>query len=169
VATATKISSWKTNTEIQQHKNNRREPTTTRHIPKHPGTRSKGFPSRSASAELVIFNTVILVMRMFYFKLKCTVCVTSALVGGEWSASRPGRFTPGTHCIGGWVDSRAGLDNIEKWKLLTLPELEPRPLSRPARSQSPYRLRYPCSRQLCIRQDYVTMAYTGLNMLWTEQ
>jgi hypothetical protein len=31
-----------------------------------------------------------------------------ALDGGKWSASRPGRFTPGerdldTHCIGGWV------------------------------------------------------------------
>jgi hypothetical protein len=25
----------------------------------------------------------------------------SALVGIEWSASRPGRFTPGTHWIGG--------------------------------------------------------------------
>jgi hypothetical protein len=37
------------------------------------------------------------------------VFLTSALVGGEWSASRPGRFTPGeiapgTHWIGGWVD-----------------------------------------------------------------
>jgi hypothetical protein len=34
--------------------------------------------------------------------------MTSALDGGEWSASRPGRFTlkeraPGTHWIGGWV------------------------------------------------------------------
>jgi hypothetical protein len=35
---------------------------------------------------------------------------------GEWSASRPGRaFTPGertpsTHCTGGWMDHRAGLD-----------------------------------------------------------
>jgi len=33
---------------------------------------------------------------------------TSALDGGEWSASRPGRFTPrerapGTRWIGGWV------------------------------------------------------------------
>jgi hypothetical protein len=27
--------------------------------------------------------------------------LTSA-VGGEWSASRPGRFTPGTHWIGGF-------------------------------------------------------------------
>jgi hypothetical protein len=40
--------------------------------------------------------------------------LTSALVGGEWSASRPCRFTPGTHFIGGWVDSRAGLDDMEK-------------------------------------------------------
>jgi len=32
------------------------------------------------------------------------------------SASRPGCFTlrenPGTHCIGGWVSLRAGLDRI---------------------------------------------------------
>jgi hypothetical protein len=45
--------------------------------------------------------------------------LTSALVGGEWSASRPGRFTPEerspfTHCIGGWVDPRAGPDDMEK-------------------------------------------------------
>jgi hypothetical protein len=51
----------------------------------------------------------------------------------------------GTHCIGGWVDPRAGLDNMEKKKFLTLPGLEPRPLSRPSRSQSLYRLRYPGS------------------------
>jgi hypothetical protein len=35
------------------------------------------------------------------------VFLTSTLVGGEWSASRPCRFTPGTHWIGGWVDPRA--------------------------------------------------------------
>jgi hypothetical protein len=34
------------------------------------------------------------------------------------------------------VDPRAGLDNMEKWKFLTLPELETQPLSRPARSSS---------------------------------
>jgi hypothetical protein len=43
------------------------------------------------------------------------VFLTSALDGGEWSASRPGCFTPrekarDTHCIGGWVGPRAGLD-----------------------------------------------------------
>jgi hypothetical protein len=34
-----------------------------------------------------------------------------------------------------------GLDNVEKREFLTLPELELRPLCRPARSQSLYRLR----------------------------
>jgi hypothetical protein len=61
-------------------------------------------------------------------------------LGGKWSSSRPGRFTPaekapGTHWIGGWVDPRAGLDYMEKWKFLTPPVLELRPLGRPARSQ----------------------------------
>jgi hypothetical protein len=71
------------------------------------------------------------------------VFMTSALVGGEWSASRPGRFTIGTHWIGGYVSPRTSLDDVEKKKFLTLPGLELRLLCRPARSQSPYRLRYP--------------------------
>jgi hypothetical protein len=74
------------------------------------------------------------------------IFLTSALVGGEWSASRPGRFTPReraprTHWTGGWVDSRAGLDDLEKRKFLTLPGLKLRPLSCRAHSQSVYRLR----------------------------
>jgi hypothetical protein len=74
------------------------------------------------------------------------ISLTSALIGGEWSASRPGRFTPpDTHWIGGWVGPRAGLDDVEKRKLLTLPGLELRPLGRPAHSQSLNRLRYPGS------------------------
>jgi hypothetical protein len=40
------------------------------------------------------------------------------------------------------VDPRAGLDDLEKRKFFTLPELELRPLSRPVRSQSLYRLRF---------------------------
>jgi hypothetical protein len=44
--------------------------------------------------------------------------LTSALVGGEWSASRPVHFisgeTPGTHCSGYWVDPRTGLNDVEK-------------------------------------------------------
>jgi hypothetical protein len=44
---------------------------------------------------------------------------TSALDGGEWSASRPGRaFTPGTHCTGGWVGPRSGLDTEARGKIL---------------------------------------------------
>jgi hypothetical protein len=51
------------------------------------------------------------------------IFLTSALVGGEWSASRPGRFTtgeraPGSHCIGGWVDPRAALGRLEEEKIL---------------------------------------------------
>jgi hypothetical protein len=70
-----------------------------------------------------------------------------ALVESDWSASRPCRFihrerAHGTHWIGGWVGPRGGLDDMEKWKFLILPGLEPRPLGRPARSQSLYRLRY---------------------------
>jgi hypothetical protein len=69
------------------------------------------------------------------------IFLTSALFGAEWSTSRSCRFTPGerdprAHWIGGWVDPRAGLDNLENRKFLTLQGLELRPLSRPARSQS---------------------------------
>jgi hypothetical protein len=70
------------------------------------------------------------------------IFLTSALAGGEWSTSRPGRFTPGTHGIGGWVDPRAGKDDVEKRQFLTLLGLELRPLGRPACSQSLYRLCY---------------------------
>jgi hypothetical protein len=41
------------------------------------------------------------------------------------------------------VGPRAGLDDVEKRNFLTLPRLELRPLGRPVRSQSLYRLRYP--------------------------
>jgi hypothetical protein len=68
------------------------------------------------------------------------VFLTSALIG-EWSASRPGRFAPGIHWIGGWVGPGIGLDDVKKTKILPLPALELRPLVRRTRSQSPYGLR----------------------------
>jgi hypothetical protein len=79
------------------------------------------------------------------------ISLTSTLVGGEWSTSRPGRFTPGeispsAHSIGGWVGPRIGLDDMERRKILPLSGLELQPLRRPARSQSLYQLRYPGSR-----------------------
>jgi hypothetical protein len=51
-----------------------------------------------------------------------THSLTSALDGAEWSASRPGHFTPkerapGTHWIGGWVGPRAVLDVVVKRKI----------------------------------------------------
>jgi len=49
-----------------------------------------------------------------------TLSLTSALDEGGWSTPRPGRFTPerpGTHCIGGWVGPRAGVDGCEKSRL----------------------------------------------------
>jgi hypothetical protein len=46
----------------------------------------------------------------------------------------PYQSNSGTHWIGGWVDLRAGLDNLEMRKFLILPGLELRPLGRPARS-----------------------------------
>jgi hypothetical protein len=51
-----------------------------------------------------------------------THSLTSALDGGEWSASRPGHFTSrervaGTHWIGGWVGPRAVLDAVVKRKI----------------------------------------------------
>jgi hypothetical protein len=62
------------------------------------------------------------------------------------AALPPGKEPPpSTHWIGGWVDPRASLNNMEKWKFLTLLGLELRPLGHPACSQSLYRLCYPSS------------------------
>jgi hypothetical protein len=55
--------------------------------------------------------------------------LTWELVGGEWSASRTGRFTPeerdtGIHWIRGWVGPRTGPDDVEERKILPLRGLE---------------------------------------------
>jgi hypothetical protein len=49
--------------------------------------------------------------------------LTSALLGGEWSVSHPGRFNPGekapgTHWVGRPVDPRTDLDDVEKKNFL---------------------------------------------------
>jgi hypothetical protein len=66
----------------------------------------------------------------------------SSLDGGEWSFSRPDRFTPGTHMMGGWVGSRGGLGAVEKRKILHCRESNQ---ACPVRSPSLYRLSYPDS------------------------
>jgi hypothetical protein len=58
------------------------------------------------------------------WRYSSTHYLTSALDGGERSASRPGRFTPrerapGTHWIGGCVGPRAVLDVVVKRKILS--------------------------------------------------
>jgi hypothetical protein len=65
-------------------------------------------------------------------------------------ASLPGRFdsverAPGAHFIEGWMSPRFGLDDVGKRTFFILPGLELRPLSRPAGSQSLYRLCCPGS------------------------
>lgn len=44
--------------------------------------------------------------------------LTSAIEGGEQLILRPGRFTSGTHCIGGWVSPTVGLQVFEEKKIL---------------------------------------------------
>jgi hypothetical protein len=96
------------------------------------------------------------------------VFLTIAVVGGEWSASRPGRYThgergcPDTHWIVGWVGRRIGLADVETRKILHLPGLEFRPHGRRTRTQSLYRHRqngittiinvtyYSCKQYKCI-------------------
>jgi hypothetical protein len=70
--------------------------------------------------------------------------LTSALDGGQWSASRPGRaLAPekdtGTCCTESWVGPRAGLDTEARGNILPpLPGIEPRSADRPVRSQTLY-------------------------------
>jgi hypothetical protein len=45
----------------------------------------------------------------------------------EWSATGPGERSPGTHCTGGWVGPRAGLDTEARGKIFSpLSWIEPR-------------------------------------------
>jgi hypothetical protein len=65
--------------------------------------------------------------------VQINVFFSSAVAGGDWSASRPGRFTPGekssgTHRIGGRVGPRIALDDVERRIISPLPALELRPL-----------------------------------------
>jgi hypothetical protein len=55
---------------------------------------------------------------------------------------------PGTHCTGGWVGPRAGMDTEARGKIfLPLPGIEPRSPVRSAGSQTLYRLSYPAHKK----------------------
>jgi hypothetical protein len=66
------------------------------------------------------------------------VFLTSALAGGEWSTSHPDRFTPPGKEPLVLIGQEVKWTPEPVWttwrKFLTLPRLELRPLSRPARS-----------------------------------
>jgi hypothetical protein len=84
-----------------------------------------------------------------------THSLTSALNGGEWSASRPSCFTPrerapGTHWIGGWVGTRTVLDVVVKRKIPS-----------PHRESNP---RTPIIQP--IAQRYTDSAITALQIVW---
>jgi hypothetical protein len=75
------------------------------------------------------------------WRYSSTHSLTSALDGGEWSASRPRERASGTHWIGGWVGLRAVLDAVVKRKISSpRRESNPRtPIVQPV-AQSLYRL-----------------------------
>jgi hypothetical protein len=49
----------------------------------------------------------------------------SVLDVGEWSPSRPGRFTPRSYWVGCRVGPSAGLDSVERIEWRPLPGIEP--------------------------------------------
>jgi hypothetical protein len=85
------------------------------------------------------------------WRYSSTHSLTSSLDGGQWSASRPSRFTPRerascTHWIVGWVGPRAGPYTVVKRKIPSSRwESNPRSSNRPTLSHSLYRLSYPGS------------------------
>jgi hypothetical protein len=50
--------------------------------------------------------------------------LTSALNGGEWSASDPCHFTLTTHWIGFWVGPLASLDAMDRRRILPMPGIK---------------------------------------------
>jgi hypothetical protein len=71
---------------------------------------------------------------LLFLPSSSSIVPVSALFWAEWWALRSHRFILGERAldwIGGWVNPKAGLDDMEKWKLLTLPRLELRPLGCP--------------------------------------
>jgi hypothetical protein len=89
------------------------------------------------------------------WRYSSTHSLTSALDGGEWSASRPGRLTPRerapvTHWIGGWVGPRSVLDVVVKRKIPS-----------PRRQSNP---RTPIVQP--VAQRYTDWAITALGSAW---
>jgi hypothetical protein len=93
------------------------------------------------------------------------ITITPVLDGGEWSASRPGRFTSRKdprYLLDRRV-SRSGRCREEKY-LLSLPGIEHKFLYRPARSLSLYQVIYPDSRRIKVKSQISrSRHYMGMN------
>jgi hypothetical protein len=94
---------------------------------------------------------------------------TSALHGGEWSGSRPGRAWaprkgPPVPIVqeAGWAPEPVWTQRLEEKSLSPLPGIEPRSPGRPARSQILYWLSYPAHGNLKavhVMQEFATWYY----------
>jgi hypothetical protein len=109
-------------------------------------------------------------MRMYWgVEVWLHAFLTSALDGGEWSASRPGRFiprekAPGNHWVGGWDGPRAGLDVVKSKIPSPCRDFNPR-TSSPQPSAIP--LRYPGSPSWEV-QVYLWMLRCGNFVILTD-
>jgi hypothetical protein len=72
----------------------------------------------------------------------------------------PGERTPGTHCIGGWVGPRAGLDAEARRKILCL--CRGSNPGRPVRSQTLYWLSYTGSLRRSVRSLLLCIPTSGI-------
>jgi hypothetical protein len=113
--------------------------STRRHVPRDNTVRSHSCENIRSDKQRIPWR------RMWEWRL-APPFLTSALDGGEWSASQPGRLTLGeidrwTNWVRSRVGRRIGLDAMKKRKM-SCPFRESIP-GRPAHSPSPYRLNYP--------------------------
>jgi len=83
--------------------------------------------------------------------------VTLALDGGEWSASRPGHFTPSTHSIEGWV----GLDAVARRE-----KLSPSRKSNSGRTSSSLVTVLTELERICLKTSKLAQAVTLLTFIW---
>jgi hypothetical protein len=97
------------------------------------------------------------------WRYSSTLSLTSAQdgVGGQHHApaALPLGKRPGTHCIGGRVDPRAGLDGCGKSRPTGI-----RSPDRPGRSESLYRLSYPGPRGMFVDLEITIDLHLGLRI-----
>jgi hypothetical protein len=130
-----------------------------------------------SSASFVDKWLTLVYLTMFFFKSICNIrCIDPHFLdlgtSWRWTVSftprplYPRGKSPGAHWIGSWVNPRACVDDLEKRKFLTLSRLKLRPLGRPARSQSLYRLPYLGSFHSPIRLHGVVLNYLSTGPMY---